>query len=42
MATSVKQRIQCFQNALPLFLKAQEDYKSNRKLGTRPRKERKK
>jgi len=38
MATSVKQRIECFKNSLPTFLKQQEEHKQNRKLGVRPAK----
>lgn len=33
-----KQNIKCFQAALPTFLKEQELYKSNRKQGKRPTK----
>jgi len=40
MATSVKQRIECFKNSLPTFLKQQEEHKQNRKLGVRPAKKR--
>lgn len=36
MATSTKQRVECFKNSLPTFLKQQEEYKQNRKLGVRP------
>jgi hypothetical protein len=35
MKASTKQRIECFKNALPTFLKEQENYKANRKKGRR-------
>lgn len=36
--TSAKQRIECFYNNLPHFLKKQAEYEANRKMGTRPSK----
>ncbi len=33
--TSAKQRIECFQKALPTFLKEQQEYLTNRKEGKR-------
>lgn len=36
--TSAKQRIICFMQHLPAFLKDQETHKANRRQGTRPSK----
>lgn len=38
MKSSVKQRIQCFQDNLPKFLSQQKEYLANRKKGVRPAK----